>query len=83
MAGVLVKQGSITIGALLIVGNFRFYLNQGINMVTSGRGAMKGTTKLIDEVDQSASKVEVQKEKQGVVPATIETQSCSSQMEKN
>lgn len=73
LAGVLVKQGSITIGALLIVGNFRFYLNQGINMVTSGRGAMKGTTKLIDEVDQSASKVEVSKEKQGVVPASIET----------
>ena len=73
LAGVLVKQGSITIGALLIVGNFRFYLNQGINMVTSGRGAMKGTTQLIDEVDQSASKVEVPKEKQGVVPATIET----------
>ena len=64
LAGVLVKQGSITIGALLIVGNFRFYLNQGINMVTSGRGAMKGTTKLIDEVDQLASKVEVPKEKQ-------------------
>lgn len=73
LVGVLVKQGSITIGALLIVGNFRFYLNQGINMVTSGRGAMKGTTKLIDEVDQSASKVEVSKEKQGVVPASIET----------
>ena len=73
LAGVLVKQGSITIGALLIVGNFRFYLNQGINMVTSGRGAMKGTIKLIDEVDQLASKVEVSKEKQGVVPASIET----------
>ena len=73
MAGVLVKQGTITIGALLIVGNFRFYLNQGINMVTSGRGAMKGTIKLIDEVDQLASKVEVSKEKQGVVPASIET----------
>lgn len=73
LAGVLVKQGSITIGALMIVGNFRFYLSQGINMVTSGRGAMKGTTKLIDEVDQSASKVEVPKEKQGVVPASIET----------
>jgi ABC-type bacteriocin/lantibiotic exporter with double-glycine peptidase domain len=73
LAGVLVKQGSITIGALMIVGNFRFYLSQGINMVTSGRGAMKGTTKLIDEVDQSASKVEVSKEKQGVVPASIET----------
>lgn len=72
LAGVLVKQGSITIGALMIVGNFRFYLSQGINMVTSGRGAMKGTTKLIDEVDQSASKVEVPKEKQGVVPASIE-----------
>ena len=73
LAGVLVKQGSIIIGALLIVGNFRFYLNQGINMVTSGRGAMKGTIKLIDEVDQLASKVEVSKEKQGVVPASIET----------
>ena len=73
LAGVLVKQGSITIGALMIVGNFRFYLSQGINMVTSGRGAMKGTIKLIDEVDQSASKVEVPKEKQGVVPASIET----------
>ncbi len=73
LAGVLVKQGSITIGALMIVGNFRFYLNQGINMVTSGRGAMKGTIKLIDEVDQLASKVEVSKEKQGVVPASIET----------
>lgn len=72
LAGVLVKQGSITIGALMIVGNFRFYLNQGINMVTSGRGAMKGTTKLIDEVNQSASSVEVSKEKQGVVPASIE-----------
>ena len=73
LAGVLVKQGSITIGALMIVGNFRFYLNQGINMVTSGRGAMKGTTKLIDEVDQSASNVEVSREKQSVVPASIET----------
>ena len=73
LAGVLVKQGTITIGALMIVGNFRFYLSQGINMVTSGRGAMKGTIKLIDEVDQLASKVEVSKEKQGVVPASIET----------
>lgn len=73
LAGVLVKQGSITIGALMIVGNFRFYLSQGINMVTSGRGAMKGTIKLIDEVDQSASNVEVSREKQSVVPASIET----------
>lgn len=73
IAGVLVKQGTITIGALLIVENFRFYLNQGINLITSGRGAMKGTTKLIDEVDQSASSVEVLKDKQGVVPASIET----------
>lgn len=73
IAGVLVKQGTITIGALLIVENFRFYLNQGINLITSGRGAMKGTTKLIDEVDQSASSVKVLKDKQGVVPASIET----------
>ena len=34
---------------------------------------MKGTTKLIDEVDQSASNVEVSREKQSVVPASIET----------
>lgn len=79
LAGVLVKQGTITIGALIIVGNFRFYLNQGINLVTSGRGAMKGTTKLIEEVDQSASSVMVPKEKQGVVPASIETHNLKLQ----
>lgn len=33
IAGVLVKQGTITIGALLIVENFRFYLNQGIILI--------------------------------------------------
>lgn len=79
IAGVLVKQGTITIGTLIIVGNFRFYLNQGINLVTSGRGAMKGTTKLIEEVDQSASSVMVPKEKQGVVPASIETHNLKLQ----
>ena len=73
LAGVLVKQGAITVGGLMVVGNFRFYLNQGINLVSAGRGAMKGTTKLINEVDQSASTVKTDKNKHGVLPVAIET----------
>lgn len=79
LAGVLVKQGTITIGALMIVGNFRFYLNQGVNNITQARGAMKGIAKLMNEVDQSASLVQHTKNKQGVVPAAIETEDLKLQ----
>lgn len=73
LAGILVKQGTITIGALMVVGTFRFYLNQGINLISASSGAMKGTTKLMTEVDQSASAVKTAKSKHGVLPAAIET----------
>ncbi len=41
----LVKNGLLEISALLIVGNFRFYLNQAINQISNARGQMKGIKK--------------------------------------
>ncbi len=73
LAGWLVKQGQIPIGALLVVGNFRFYLNQGITIMNNSLGAMKGTKKLIAEVDQSASPVPAKAKGQEETPNIIKT----------
>lgn len=45
LSGFLVKNGLLEISALLIVGNFRFYLNQAINQISNARGQMKGIKK--------------------------------------
>lgn len=73
LAGWLVKSGQIPIGALLVVGNFRYYLNGGINTLTNGFGAIKGSKTLLAEVDESASDVPAQTEKDTVMPSVIKT----------
>lgn len=45
LSGLLVKNGLLEISALLVVGNFRFYLNQAINQISNARGQMKGIKK--------------------------------------
>lgn len=52
LVGYLIVNGQVSVGVLVVVGNFRFYLNQGIQIITASRGQMKGTKKLIKEVDQ-------------------------------
>lgn len=74
LAGWLVKNHQIPIGALLVVGNFRYYLNGGINTLTNGLGAMKGSKKLLAEVDEAASDIPVQAEKDVAMPSVIKTE---------
>lgn len=73
LAGWLVKNHQIPIGALLVVGNFRYYLNGGIDTLTNGLGAMKGSKELLAEVDKSASDIPMQAEKDVVMPNVIKT----------
>lgn len=79
LAGYLVKNGQLPIGILVVVGNFRFYLNTGIKMVTNARGMMKGTTKLIAEVNESASPIADQTPSDKVVPKIIQTKGLALQ----
>ena len=74
LAGWLVKNHQIPIGALLVVGNFRYYLNGGIDTLTNGLGAMKGSKKLLAEVDEAASDIPVQAEKDVAMPSVIKTE---------
>ena len=69
----MVKNHQIPIGALLVVGNFRYYLNGGIDTLTNGLGAMKGSKELLAEVDKSASDIPMQAEKDVVMPNVIKT----------
>ena len=73
LAGFFIKDGQLTIGTLVIVGSFRFYLNSGINRITSARGSMKGTTKLLDEIDESAAKVQPHAQTDLEIPSIIKT----------
>lgn len=60
LTGYLVKNGTVTVGTLLIVGNFRFYLNYAVQYISNSWGQMKGTKKLIDEVNETAAEVPAQ-----------------------
>lgn len=77
IAGYLTKDGKISVGVLLIVGNFRYYLSSGIDMITTARGQMKGTTKLIAKVDQSAQAIDVAPAADKEVPAAFATENLS------
>lgn len=79
IAGLLVTRGQLTIGVLIIVGNFKFYLNQGIQMITASRGQMKGTEKLISEVDNSAAPVSVTRQQSKQIPTAFATKDLSLQ----
>ena len=75
LSGFLVKNGLLEISALLIVGNFRFYLNQAINQISNARGQMKGIKKLITEIDKSAEPVRPSSKDSSIAPAIIKTKS--------
>lgn len=60
---------------LLIVGNFRFYLNQAINEISQARGEMKGVKSLIEEVNEAAEKVQVSDKQKTNMPTVIKTES--------
>lgn len=75
LSGLLVKNGLLEISALLVVGNFRFYLNQAINQISNARGQMKGVKKLVKEIDESAAPVSHSRKTSSVAPATIKTES--------
>lgn len=75
LSGLLVKNGLLEISALLIVGNFRFYLNQAINQISNARGQMKGIKKLVTEIDKSAEPVYSSSKDSSIAPAIIKTKS--------
>ena len=75
LSGLLVNNGLLEISALLVVGNFRFYLNQAINQISNARGQMKGIKKLVKEIDESAAPVSHSRKTSSVAPATIKTES--------
>lgn len=75
LSGFLVKDGLLEISALLIVGNFRFYLNQAINQISNARGHMKGIKKLVTEIDKSAEPVRLSSKSSSIAPAIIKTNS--------
>ncbi|EFJ70232.1 ABC transporter, ATP-binding protein [Lactobacillus paragasseri JV-V03] len=75
LSGFLVKNGLLEISALLIVGNFRFYLNQAINQISNARGQMKGIKKLVTEIDKSAEPVHSSSKDSSIAPAIIKTKS--------
>lgn len=79
LTGYLVKNGVVTIGVLLIVGNFRFYLNQGLEMITVSRGEMKGTIAVREKVNKDAEFVPHDFNHDGKVPAAIATENLSLQ----
>ena len=64
---------------LLIIGNFRFYLNQGIQLITVSRGQMKGTEKLINEVDQELVPVSSKQKLDLATPTAFSTQDLQLQ----
>ena len=74
LTGWLVKNGQVTIGTLLVAGNFRYYLNGGIKVLTNSLGAMKGSKKLLAEINESASDISVQSKKDKVIPGRIRTE---------
>lgn len=68
LTGYLVKTGNVTIGTLMIVGNFRFYLNYAIQNVTNSQGQMKGMKKLIAEINETARELETKTDKAKTMP---------------
>lgn len=77
LAGWLVNNGQITMGTLLVVGNFRYYLNSGINLITTGLGAMKGSRKLLDDITESASSVSTARNTEMALPQVIRTENLA------
>lgn len=75
LTGLLVKNGLVQMSTLLIVGNFRFYLNQAINEISQARGDMKGVKSLIEEVNEVAEKVQVSDKQKTNMPTVIKTES--------
>lgn len=75
LTGFLVKNGLVQMSTLLIVGNFRFYLNQAINEISQARGEMKGVKSLIEEVNEAAEKVQVSDKQKTNMPTVIKTES--------
>lgn len=73
LSGLLVKNGLLEISALMVVGNFRFYLNQAINQISNARGQMKGVKKLITEMDESTKPVQNLHKSGFAIPAIIKT----------
>lgn len=73
LSGLLVKNGLLEISALMVVGNFRFYLNQAINQISNARGQMKGVKKLITEIDESTKPVQNLHKSGFAIPAIIKT----------
>lgn len=79
LTGYLVKNGAVTVGTLLIVGNFRFYLNASIEYISNSWGQMKGTKKLIEEVNETAAAVPAQSNEDEATPKGFATQDLELQ----
>ena len=79
LVGYLIVNGQVSVGVLVVVGNFRFYLNQGIQIITASRGQMKGTKKLIKEVDQELVPVVSNSKSSLATPTAFSTQDLQLQ----
>ncbi|MBU3827609.1 MAG: ABC transporter ATP-binding protein/permease [Candidatus Lactobacillus pullistercoris] len=77
LTGYLVKNKIVTVGVLVIIGNFRFNLNNGIQMMIGARTQMKGTKTLIEKVNKSMARIKNKEEHDGEVPAAIITKDLS------
>lgn len=73
ITGFLIKNGQVNIGAIIVIGNFRYYLSNSIEMISDARGQMKGNTELINSVDQDASDIKETVKKKGEEPVSIKT----------
>lgn len=73
LTGYLVKNGAVTIGTLLIIGNFRFYLNYAVQNIVNTRGQMKGSKQLISEVNETTARVPAKTDENEVAPKGFST----------
>ena len=79
LTGYLIKNGIVTIGVLLIVGNFSFYLSNGIENITGSLTAMKAAKKVKDKVNSDLTPVSDNFKHNGEIPAAIATHNLSLQ----
>ena len=74
LAGYLVSKGQVTIGVLLIVGNFRFYLTNSIELIIGATGQMKGSKKLMEKISKSATPINKVVKEAKAIPVSISTE---------
>lgn len=81
LAGYLVSKGQVEIGVLIVIGNFRFNLSQSINLIIGAKGQMKGSHKLIEEVNKDMTPVDRSLSTDKEVPVSISTENLRLKFE--